>query len=200
MPPKKTNSVGINRGRDRSTVAPPDFGEGAIPDYSGASDRALTSALASSRGNEESDEGTSRVMDILGRVGLTEARIGDVEDALDRARDYVDDQFKKARGYARENPGIVLGGLASVVLGAGLLTAKLRSSGGTSRKSSSSSSGSSSARSASSSGGGGSATRKSSGGSKRSGSKRSASKGGGSKKVAASKKSGGAKKSGASKK
>jgi len=194
MPPKRTIYSGTPPGRKIVGFDDVD----TIPDFSGASNEDLTAALTSGRefGDSESysedyeDQGSSRVMDILGSVGLTEARLADVEDALDRARDYVDEQFKRARGYARDNPGIVLGGLASVVLGAGLLTARLRSretegrprskssgsrSGSKSSKKSGSSSGSSRKASsgASSSTGSPSKGRSSKGSSSRGGSKRS---------------------------
>lgn len=48
------------------------------------------------------------------------------EDTLQKVQMYLDDQFTRAKVYAKENPGAVMGALAGVLSGAGLLTAAIR--------------------------------------------------------------------------
>lgn len=63
----------------------------------------------------------------------------DVNEMLEKARDYVNEQISRAREYAQEHPRVVLGSLAGVVLGAGLLTAAAVARGKSGSKKSSSS-------------------------------------------------------------
>ena len=72
---------------------------------------------------------------MLEKIGVSQSQIdsvrssledANVDEALEKARTYVNDQLSKAREYAKSNPGVVLGGLAGLVIGAGLLTAAMR--------------------------------------------------------------------------
>ena len=61
---------------------------------------------------------------ILNRLGIDRSRI----DAIGRSVSggSVGSQLSKARGVARSNPGMVLGGLAALAIGAGLLRKRSR--------------------------------------------------------------------------
>ena len=102
-------------------------------------------------GAKGSNASVDRMLDTLGvessggRGGRGAATGGgvDVEEVLERARNYVNEQITKARAYAKENPKLVMGSLATVVVGAGVLTAAAMAKGrkgGSSKKSSSRSS------------------------------------------------------------
>jgi len=56
---------------------------------------------------------------ILGKLGIDQTRIDAMGGTLHNMD--VRGQIEKARGLARKNPGLVLGGLAALVIGAGLL-------------------------------------------------------------------------------
>lgn len=56
------------------------------------------------------------VSSMLAKVGVDADRLGDAVRNLN-----INDSIGKARAYARMNPGKVLGGLAAVVIGIGLL-------------------------------------------------------------------------------
>lgn len=60
----------------------------------------------------------------LSKLGLDQTRMRSVTDAVSNTnlRSSVD----KARGYAAANPGKVLGGLAALVIGAGLMRGRSR--------------------------------------------------------------------------
>jgi hypothetical protein len=128
--------------------------------------KASSNRQGGSKGSDASVDKMLKELGVESGRGRATATGGiDVEEVLERARTYVNDQIAKARTYAQENPKLVLGSLASVVVGAGLLTAaavaKSRKGGG-SKKSSSSRSSSSKGRT--------------SGGSSKSSSKKSAQK------------------------
>ena len=70
----------------------------------------------------------------LGRLGITDEMIGnlktqfqnvDIDEYLNTARDYMKNGSDKASTYAKENPGKVAAGVATLALGAGLLYAAL---------------------------------------------------------------------------
>ena len=70
----------------------------------------------------------------LGRLGITDEMINnlkgqfqnvDIDEYLNTARDYLKDGSTKASAYAKENPGKVAAGVATLALGAGLLYAAL---------------------------------------------------------------------------
>lgn len=70
----------------------------------------------------------------LGRLGINEEMINnlkgqfqnvDIDEYLNTARDYLKDGGTKAQTYAKENPGKVAAGVATLALGAGLLYAAL---------------------------------------------------------------------------
>jgi hypothetical protein len=67
-------------------------------------------------GNPTSRSGLGSVLD---RIGLNESKIRSMKDSMGNIdmRGGVD----KARNYAQANPGKVLGGLAALVIGAGLM-------------------------------------------------------------------------------
>ena len=56
---------------------------------------------------------------ILERVGLNTNSLGSVGSSMRNVD--VKGSVEKARGYARSNPGMVLGGLAAAVIGMGLM-------------------------------------------------------------------------------
>lgn len=127
----------------------------------------------------------------------------DMDELLQRARTYVNDQLEKARSYADEHPRVVLGSLAGLVVGAGLLTAaalrdddkgrgsRSRSGRSSSRSSSKKSSSSKSSKSGSSKSGSSKGGSKKGSSSKSSGSRSSSSRGSSSK--SSGSKSGGSK-------
>jgi hypothetical protein len=62
---------------------------------------------------------TSGLNGILRRVGIDQSRIDSIGSSLSGMD--VRGQIDKARGVAQKNPGMVLGGLAALVIGAGLM-------------------------------------------------------------------------------
>jgi hypothetical protein len=56
---------------------------------------------------------------ILNKLGIDQSKIGAVGGNLKNVD--VRGQFDRARGMAQKNPGMVLGGLAALVIGAGLM-------------------------------------------------------------------------------
>jgi len=85
----------------------------------------------------EISEGKQGIYDMLEKIGVSQAQIesvrtsmkdANIDEALEKARTYVNEQLSKARDYAKKNPGVVLGGLAGLVVGAGLLAAAIRKS------------------------------------------------------------------------
>jgi hypothetical protein len=71
----------------------------------------------------------------LGKLGITDEMIinlktsmqnVDVEEYLNTARDYLRTGGKKAKTFAKENPGKVAAGVAVLVAGAGLLISALK--------------------------------------------------------------------------
>ena len=69
-----------------------------------------------------------------GRLGINEDMINnlkgqfqnvDIDEYLNTARDYLKDGSSKAQTFAKENPGKVAAGVATLALGAGLLYAAL---------------------------------------------------------------------------
>jgi len=78
--------------------------------------------------------GNTGLEQFLGRLGITEDMISnlknqfanvDIDEYLNTARDYLKDGSNKASAYAKENPGKVAAGVATLALGAGLLFAAL---------------------------------------------------------------------------
>lgn len=72
------------------------------------------------------------IAEMLEKLGLNEDQLKavrdsieglNVEESLEKARTYVNDSLNKAREYAKQNPGVVIGGLSALVIAAGLLTA-----------------------------------------------------------------------------
>jgi hypothetical protein len=70
----------------------------------------------------------------LGRLGITDDMIGnlktqfqnvEIDEYLNTARDYLKNGGDKATTYAKDNPGKVAAGVATLALGAGLLYAAL---------------------------------------------------------------------------
>jgi hypothetical protein len=153
---------------------------------------------SSRRGKSNSDASIQNMYEAIGVAGESAvagakargaalAERFDMDEVMEKARNYVDKQIQSAKDYAREHPKAVLSGLAGIVIGAGALTAasmvksrreasrksaakkssasKSSSSKGGSKKSSSSGS---SKKSSGSSKSGGSSSSKSSGSSKRS--------------------------------
>jgi hypothetical protein len=56
---------------------------------------------------------------ILGKLGIDSSKIGALGGNLNNVN--MRGQLDKARGMAQKNPGMVLGGLAALVIGAGLM-------------------------------------------------------------------------------
>jgi hypothetical protein len=56
---------------------------------------------------------------MLEKFGLNSSSMQSMKDSLNKVQ--VGDTVNKARGYAAANPGKVLGGLAALVIGAGLM-------------------------------------------------------------------------------
>lgn len=56
---------------------------------------------------------------ILNRFGIDGSKIGALGNSMQKVD--VKGQLNRARGVARNNPGLVLGGLAALVIGAGLM-------------------------------------------------------------------------------
>ena len=56
---------------------------------------------------------------ILERVGIDKSRIESLNNSFSNMN--VRGQLDRARGVAQKNPGMVLGGLAALVIGAGLM-------------------------------------------------------------------------------
>jgi hypothetical protein len=81
---------------------------------------------------------SSGIVSILEKLGVSETQINSVretlksvnlDDSLEKAKESVTDSLNKAKNYAKENPGAVLGGLAVLVIGAGLLAGAVKRSG-----------------------------------------------------------------------
>jgi hypothetical protein len=82
----------------------------------------------------QSTRGGAGLEQFLGRLGITEDMINnlknqfsnvDIDEYMNTARDYLKDGSTKATTYAKENPGKVAAGVATLALGAGLLYAAL---------------------------------------------------------------------------
>ena len=82
----------------------------------------------------QSIRGNTGLEQFLGRLGINEEMINnlrnqfanvDIDEYLNTARDYLKDGGNKATAYAKENPGKVAAGVATLALGAGLLFAAL---------------------------------------------------------------------------
>jgi hypothetical protein len=60
---------------------------------------------------------------ILSKLGIDQSKIGAWGDSLNNSLNNVNVRggIDKARGVARNNPGMVLGGLAALAIGAGLM-------------------------------------------------------------------------------
>jgi len=65
------------------------------------------------------DKPATGLSSILERVGLNTNSFGSVGDSVKNLD--MKASVEKARGYARSNPGMVLGGLAAAVIGMGLM-------------------------------------------------------------------------------
>ncbi|HJQ36203.1 MAG TPA: hypothetical protein VKB93_03600 [Thermoanaerobaculia bacterium] len=66
---------------------------------------------------------TSGLGGILSKLGIDQSKIGAWGSSLNNGMRNVDVRggIEKARGVARSNPGMVLGGLAALAIGAGLM-------------------------------------------------------------------------------
>jgi|SRR5688500_2932496 len=71
------------------------------------------------------DNGSGR-WEVLRKMGLTDSQIESVRSGMNHLD--VPGTLNKARDYARRNPGMVLGGMAALVIGAGLLMRSKRKS------------------------------------------------------------------------
>ncbi|MFP5245223.1 MAG: hypothetical protein ACLGH0_00920 [Thermoanaerobaculia bacterium] len=70
-------------------------------------------------GNSSTTSLTGGLGSILGKLGIDQSKIGALGSSL-RNTD-VRGQLNKARGVAQNNGGLVLGGLAALAIGAGLM-------------------------------------------------------------------------------
>jgi hypothetical protein len=70
-----------------------------------------------------SERSTSGLGGILSKLGIDQSKIGAWGNGLNKGLNNVDVRggLEKARGVARSNPGMVLGGLAALAIGAGLM-------------------------------------------------------------------------------
>jgi hypothetical protein len=66
-----------------------------------------------------SERSTNRWTDMVSRVGVTPEHLSTLKSKMSDLR--VNETVTKAKGYAKANPGKVLGGLAALVIGIGLL-------------------------------------------------------------------------------
>lgn len=66
----------------------------------------------------QTEKPASALSNMLSQLGVAPSKI----DAIDRSTRGLN--LEKARGFARNNGGLVLGGLAALVIGAGLLRRK----------------------------------------------------------------------------
>jgi len=82
----------------------------------------------------QSTTGGSGLEQFLGRLGITGDMVNnlkgqfqnvDIDEYMNTARDFLKDNGGKAGAYAKENPGKVAAGVATLALGAGLLYAAL---------------------------------------------------------------------------
>ena len=66
---------------------------------------------------------TSGLGGLLSRLGIDQSKIGALGNSLNSVdvRGGLNNGWNRARGVARNNPGMVLGGLAALVIGAGLM-------------------------------------------------------------------------------
>jgi len=62
---------------------------------------------------------TGGLGEMLRKVGINPDQLGSIGDTMKNIN--VRQSVDKARDYARKNPALVLGGLAAVVIGAGLM-------------------------------------------------------------------------------
>lgn len=83
-------------------------------------------------GGESEKRIAGSVAEMLEKLGLNAQQLKavrdsieglNVDESLEKARTYVNDSLNKARDYAKQNPGVVIGGLSVLVIAAGLLTA-----------------------------------------------------------------------------
>ena len=72
------------------------------------------------------ERSTSGLGGILSKLGIDQSKIGAWGNSLNRGVSNVDVRggIEKARGVARSNAGMVLGGLAALAIGAGLMRRK----------------------------------------------------------------------------
>jgi hypothetical protein len=63
--------------------------------------------------------GGSGLSGVLSKLGIDQSKIGALGGSLNNSLKNID--LQKARGVARNNGGLVLGGLAALVIGAGLM-------------------------------------------------------------------------------
>ena len=100
------------------------------------SSEAFSSSESNALGSSTSDTGMSAgIVSVLEKFGVGENQINavretlknvNIEQQLDKAKETVTESLTKARGYAKQNPGAVLAGVAVLVIGAGLLAASMK--------------------------------------------------------------------------
>jgi hypothetical protein len=109
-----------------------------------SANRQGSSGKSSSKGGGRSGGDIDKMFEALGVSGSVAssgaAKGFDAEELLDKARSYVNTQMEAAKNYVAANPKAVYGTLASVVVGAGLLTAAALKNKSSAKKSSSKSS------------------------------------------------------------
>jgi hypothetical protein len=95
---------------------------------------ATDSGVCPTCGQSTNRAGLAGLEQFLGRLGITEDMITnlktqfqnvDVDEYLNTARDYLKNTGNKAQTFAKENPGKVAAGVATLALGAGLIYAAL---------------------------------------------------------------------------
>jgi len=108
-----------------------DFGATSGTGAGAGSTASTTSTVCSHCGQSLNRGGLEQ---FLGRLGITDEMINnlktqfanvEVDEYLNTARDYLKTGGDKASTYAKENPGKVAAGVATLALGAGLLYAAL---------------------------------------------------------------------------
>jgi hypothetical protein len=81
----------------------------------------------SSRGGASKRGGSDDIQNMYKAIGVEGGSKAsdrfDVDEVMEKARTYVNDQLQAAKDYAKEHPKAVLSGLAGIVIGAGALTA-----------------------------------------------------------------------------
>ena len=65
------------------------------------------------------DKSSSALSSVLGRFGIDQSKIDSITDKVSNMD--VSGTLSKARGAARNNSGLVLGSLAAIAIGAGLM-------------------------------------------------------------------------------